>query len=749
MNAVSGLANALQAPLEQVTPSSFQDMLRIAAFFHDLGKAASGFQEVVTYQGDGKRPKWGYRHEALSAAILLASGLSDQCGLRLLGAVLSHHKTLDHQDLMNCTGAGIPSEVFDATSGRTWRHKVAELGVWWEWVRELVAEAERIGWIPALPHALPEDPNNLPNLYTVNEQLEITLGSVRGINDASLHWILARGLLMGGDHLASARLGVPLTHLSATKIRPPVGFQEKVRDTQGSAILEAPTGSGKTEAALHWALANREGGERIFYILPYQASINKMSQRLERYFGTDSVGILHHRAAMQEFARHFDPEADNYEDARTSATERLDQTRQFYRPVKVMTPYQILKLLFGCRYFEIGLSEMLGGLVIFDEIHAYEPHIAALIELAVERLTALKVRFLFMTATFPGFLKERLQESLGACSHLVVERDHPRDTALLDTARHRLFLHEGTLESCTDQIIARAKTEKVLVVCNRVVQAQALYLALKDKVPSIALLHSRYISRDRLKRENDLVAFPESDDPVMQQIPQASVLVATQVVEVSLNVSFEVCYTEIAPVDALLQRFGRVNRLNQHGQPVEVYVATEFESDRVKFIYSLERIDKTRQCAPEGAKTEDGAALYPVIESEWVRKTYKDGYSMDEQKTYDKAWKAFNQTINNLRPFYTGDDRDFYELFDNYNVVPIRFSPAYKRAVREKRFYIAAQFVASLPKSTFQKMKDWAEWDDENHLYYLNRKYDDDLGLLDEPESDMAHKKEAFEEQCL
>jgi CRISPR-associated endonuclease/helicase Cas3 len=744
VQAVSGLVAALRTTLAEVTPASFGNTLRVAAFFHDLGKAATGFQEVVTHTGDEPPPRWGYRHEALSTAILLASGLDAVCDPQLVGAVLSHHKTLDDDKLTGCTGRGLPRYAFESAGVRVWSQKVDELKRWWEWVRQYIAEAEITGLIPPLPRPLPEFPAALPNLYDANESLEAVLDPLGGINEGSLPWILARGLLMGGDHLASAFLREPLTELSATEIQPPEGFQTRVQATRGSALLEAPTGSGKTEAALHWALANRTGGERIFYILPYQASINKMDVRLRGLFGEENVGILHHRASLQEFARHFDVDTDNYEAASEQAKRRMGQTRQFYRPVKIVTPYQLLKLMFGCRYFEIGLSELLGGLIIFDEIHAYDPHVAALIEVAVERLRALKVRFLFMTATFPDFLKQRLQGVLGEAPVLTVQRHHERDIRLLDTARHRLHIHhDRALEDFADMIVADARTKKVLIVCNRVAQAQEMYQTLKARTPSIALLHSRFISRDRAYKENSLTAFPEDSDAARRQIPTADVLVSTQVVEVSLNLSFDTLYTEIAPVDALLQRSGRVNRMNQHGAPVPVHVAARFDSDRVHHIYSLERIAATLASAPGGQD------LFPSVESQWVRDTYENGYTADEQRKYEEARRAFEQTISHLKPFFTGDDRDFYDLFDNYNVVPIRFKHLYQGAIREQRFFDAAGFVASLPSSTFAAMREPADYDQRNHVWYVDRRYDGELGLLNEPEIDQSFKKGVLNAQFI
>ena len=469
-----------------------------------------------------------------------------------------------------------------------------------------------------------------------------------------------------------------------------------------------------------------------------------MGERLETLFGKDNVGILHHRANIQEFARHFDVEADNYEEARDAAKERTDRTRQFYRPIKIMTPYQLLKLMFGCRYFEIGLAELLGGLVIFDEIHAYDPHVSALLKICIERLQVLRVRFLFMTATFPKFLKERLQSVLEEVVVLTLNEGHPRDQRLLNTARHTLHLLDRTLEECAEDIIKESEQDRtVLVVCNRVKQAQELYQALKEHVSSIDLLHSRFVSQDRTRKENNLAAFPNADEAAQRQTPKFKVLVATQVVEVSLNLSFDTIYTEAAPVDALLQRFGRVNRMNQHGQPVPVYVATKLDDDRVKFIYSLSRISATLTSAP------DGMALLPKVENKWVQKAYQEGYDVEEQKKYDAAHLAFTATINNLRPFYTGNDDDFYAMFDNYNVVPLRFEHLYRNAIEQKRYFQAAGYVANLPESTYLQMKQYAEYDSESHVYYLNRRYDSELGLLNEAETDTSYVQEAFDRQCL
>lgn len=732
--AVDQLMIALADPLSRVVPSDFMHRLRNAALFHDLGKAASGFQAMLT-ASKAQPARWKYRHEALSTGIMLALQQDDQDMLALF-AVLTHHKTLDHPKLAPIFGRTYDYEDFQAMSGQTWKEKCAELSAYWAWIQDYLKQLEAQNLLNGHPTRLPSSPSDIPDLYELGERIEEEAEAWRGISTIGIPFLLARGFLMAGDHLASGGKTVPLFVIDHSKVRPPVGFQEKARMASSHLFIEAPTGSGKTEAALHWALNNRIGGERIFYVLPYQASINKMEERLIALFDKEQVGILHHRAPLQEFERHFD--GDNYDKASMEARQRTDDTRQFYRPLKILTPYQLIKLMFGCRYFEIGLTELLGGLIIFDEIHAYDAHVTALLEVTITILTRLQARFLMMSATFPRFLRQRLEKLLPGSSFVEIDESDPRAKQLLHTARHRLVLHNCTLEAMLPAIIEDATNgKKVLVVCNRVRQSQEIFQALRqtEKLSNkrIDLLHSRFISKDRTEKEKALYAFPQSQDSVEQQIPAADILVSTQVVEVSLNVSFDVLYTEIAPVDALLQRFGRVNRLNQLNTPVPVNVAKLFDELRVSNIYNLKRIALTLSHAP------DAQDLFPLTEQKWVQDTYREGFTEEERKKYQEALEAFKSTTSTLCPGYSGNDDDFFGLFDNYNVVPVRFKSTYLNEIQQKRFFLATRYIASIPQSTFQQMREFMESDKDNHVYYVNRRYDDTLGLLNEPETDKQH----------
>jgi CRISPR-associated endonuclease/helicase Cas3 len=718
--------SALEPYLCRLGPD-FAEQMRRMALYHDLGKAAVGMQRTLA-----GGPRWGFRHEVLSVAILQAAGYVIRYPLAL-AAILTHHKALNDPALTGDAGAN-SSEDDDEYFLAIWKTRAAELGEYWGWILGCLKYTD-----PAatdIVERLPQHPKDLQDVRSFYRWLTELFQEPQysGLKEASLPYIISRGMLMAADHLSSSGINSPLVKLShkPLKLR---RFQQRVADITGSAILEAPTGSGKTRAAIAWALKNRVKGERIFYVLPYQASINAMARTLTNRSGfgftEESVGIIHHNALLQEFRQYFDQDDDNYTYAITKAGQRIDQTKQFYRPIKIITPYQILKLLFGSKHYELGLAEMLGGILIFDEIHAYEPHVMALIEEGLSRLKALDIRVLFMSATFPRFLKDRLFCVFGDIPSVTLDEGDEWEHNLLHTARHRLRLHDCFLEEMVPDILAAARSGTVLVVCNRVEQAKRMFDLLNGEAASINLIHGGFTARDRYIKENHLFAKPGSMKPA------SNILVSTQVVEVSLNISFDTIFTEIAPVDDLLQRFGRVNRIyDERLGTVEVHVAKLFDSDSLKYIYDIERLALTLAHAP------DGTNLMPSIERDWVQAVYSGGYLKKEQDKYNLARESFRRVIDELRPMHNGHDEDFYELFSSISVLPAGLVGQYQKAIEQERFLEASQLMISLPMGTFKKLERDSGIQSvplgnnkQRNVFVVKRQYDADIGLLDEPES--------------
>lgn len=133
------------------------------------------------------------------------------------------------------------------------------------------------------------------------------------------------------------------------------------------------------------------------------------------------------------------------------------------------------------------------------------------------------------------------------------------DNLYQEFIRHKIRVVNGLLSENISDVQKRLNDGyKVLVVCNTVKQAQTIYKSLQ--LPNKVLLHGAFNGRDRNKKETEL----KSDD--------IKLLVGTQAIEVSLDIDYDVIFTEPAPIDALLQRFGRVNRHRINGAFVRLVI---------------------------------------------------------------------------------------------------------------------------------------------------------------------------------
>jgi CRISPR-associated endonuclease/helicase Cas3 len=713
---------------------------------HDLGKAATGFQKMLL-GGDS----WGYRHEILSAAYIDSLTSLDKEAKRAVAlAIITHHK-----------GIAELREKFNTTSltgKENFTQRIEELRENFcftqDFLRDIPKYAEEyLGTV--LPE--PQPPESLAGLL---DAYKFVVSWYRAcIDDEELtllhstYGMMLRGLMISCDHLASSgreevRAGlsqefieqVILLSRSAemAKQRPKLRifalldekkeptkevlakeglypFQRRMMSLEGSAFLSAPTGSGKTEASLLWAGSNQDSGRRIFYVLPYTASINAMSKRLANYFGEDNIGVLHGKASYFIYTmmceRNYAPK-----DAAAFARDTQGLTKKIYRPLKILTPFQILKAFFGVKGWEPLLAEMAGGLFIFDEIHVYDAHITALILKAIERLSQLDAQFLFLSATFPKFLKEKIEGVLPAIKNISLDEREAGDSRLLNTPRHRIELLEGELpEHIGDVYKELQEGKRVLVVCNTVKRAQVVYRNLCDTAKSSALLHGRFILRDR--------------ELIEKNLDKVQLLVGTQAVEVSLDLDFDVLFTEPAAIDALIQRFGRVNRRGRKGvAPVRICTIGS-ESD--KYFYDIDRIDKTLKVLSDGEDLTENRV------NQLVERVYEGGYNIEEQKTFDLVTYSFSRVIDQLYPFDESEDKElFYRLVRSIEVVPSRnIECKYREARDAKQHFEAIRYYCNLTlgqKAKLEKLER-IERRSDNHgdrYWFVDAKYDVELGLL-------------------
>ncbi len=706
---------------------NFFEHLFYSIYLHDLGKSATGFQ-IMLRGGD----KWKYRHEVLSACFINSlTTLTEEEQRAVAMTIITHHKGITIlRERCNTT----------RTEGIKWFNlRLEELEENFEYIQSFLREIpqhaeEYLGYplpSPQIPETLKEiiDPYKFSVSWYSSKSEDIKDGEAEKTLLHSTYGTFLRGLMIACDHLASGGRDEVKDGLTPEQIKKTIlsiksnekqidlyPYQEKMMNVKGNAFLSAPTGSGKTEASLLWASANQKSGQRIFYVLPYTASINAMSKRLSSSFGEENVGVLHGKARYFIYQtmldREYSPEA-----AAMFARETQGLTKKLYRPLKILTPFQILKAFFGVRGWESQIAEMNEGLFIFDEIHVYDPHTTALILGTIKHLAKLNSRFLFLSATFPSFLKRKIQEILPDIQHIFLDESKEKDRELLFTPRHRVKKLEGEITLHLDKICSDLREGKrVLVVCNTVKRAQGIYQNLMEVVDKSVMLHGRFILRDRERIEKEL--------------DNVQLLVGTQAVEVSLDLDFDVLYTEPAAVDALVQRFGRVNRKGIKSV-VPVYICTQ-GSEVDRYFYDIDRINKTLEAV------KDGEDLTQIRVSQLVEAIYSEGYNKKEQEIFDTVSQNFESVIEVLYPFDDSKEgKDlFYNLIKSIEVIPGRANEeAYWKAREEKQFFEATRYFCNLSLGQSAMLGNLgrieARKDSQgDHYWFVDAKYDKNLGLI-------------------
>lgn len=655
-----------------------------AALFHDIGKIAVFFQERM----NGVIPENWYRHELFSLLVAISSKNNDLSEFAL-AAIVTHHKNLNYQDRNGAPGL---LSWMDDQNGES-LFELAKTQV----LPNLSAVVRILG-VHILELKYQDTIVFIKRIYETLENHSVW-------DSVGKSFSLNRGALVAADHLASSNLKLPLAGENITKAAienyarqeikqwtkwNSIQQEAEIKAANGSALLVAPTGAGKTEAAILWALINRKGGERIFYVLPYQVSINSMAERLSMVFPSEkgatnlyennNVSVLHSNTTLAYFQDALNDEMDI-----TKATQVADANknaaRQIYSPIKVTTVYQLLNIFFGQNFFEVGMLELTNSIVILDEIHAYDGHTLGLILVMLEYLQKLNAKIFIMTATLPSALKEELRKAAGIPGAQEIALANT-DALLLEERRiliQKELLIEDDVHFLIEKIRSATKAgKKSVVVCNTVSKAIRVWEALGEFDP--LLIHSRFTLGDRAQRETK------------ENIQKQSVVVSTQVIEVSLDVSFDAMFTELAPVDCLLQRFGRINR---HGAITPnnlgecfVYKADDRGSQK---IYDKNILQLTKAHCPV-------KPLSFISALDWIETVYPNGLSEDENNKKKTAYDGFSQVVAQLKPMLDPPaDVDLESsLMSTVEVIPLQFENDWRRLKSRGEHLLARRLTVNV-----------------------------------------------------
>lgn len=684
-------------------------MLFYSILLHDLGKCAVGFQKAGI-----SNKIWDFRHEVLSVPFTEFLKLRDEQKNIIALSILTHHKYLNEDDRLI-----VPKHI-----DLVWKNYLAKLD-------ELLENSDYIEevFIPKIPYweitffgkilgifNLPEDWGKLIRKYDFESLIKWYKSNWVQYKK---ELIFVKGLLNACDHLSSAGESslrfLPLIDKLLEQIIPSKRtLQAKAEKTKGNLIVRAPTGYGKTELSLLWANFNSEKIDenilnRIFYVLPYKASINAMYERFLNYLkDPELVGILH---STTKHYLYF----SNLEYHRLSSL-----YQKIFTPIKISTPFQLMKAFFGVGHFEMTLTELTNSLLIFDEIHVYEPNVLGIILAMLEMLKETNSKILIMSATLPDFIETLFNETLNFEKLEVSQGEADKFT------RHRIRIVDGDIHEKIDEYVKKFSEDRLfpaLVGCNSVETAMEVYRFLKNSGRKCLLIHGRFTYGDREKIERLL----------KNDLNKYEFVVATQVVEVSLDISFETILTEPAPLDALIQRFGRVNRQGwKDGKISDVYVLTEGSKFDEKIYTPYKIVRDTVEILSNLNCKELKESLIPFLVNEAYSSTKKE--ILKNVGYYKKiAMNLFDE----LKPLERGETEErFYQMFDSFEVVPICFVDDVLKLMNSGKSIEIYNYLVPIQQSKFfglkNKFGDVFSYDPNNKLCIAALKYSSELGLLEE-----------------
>jgi CRISPR-associated endonuclease/helicase Cas3 len=611
-----------------IPDDDFWDKSLLTVLFHDIGKIIDSFQEMMAKIRKGKRPNYNnnFRHELFSGIVLAKFVNQD---LLPLTAVFSHHKKMNEELFINDQYLKVNYDISDI-----------------------------VEYVKYFSNNLDSNFEKFP-LWKYGESFyngffKLIFERLHSVNkDDRIKYIFYKGILNTCDWLASGHSEIlPDLKIRSEKLKNKIekkigkkinfdSFQIECSESQINCLSIAPTGSGKTEAALLWA-GSKSG--KIIYLLPTKVTSNAIYERLVKYFGVKEIGLVHSSALD-----YYNEREDNYK-----VKDYLIE-KTFCKPITVGTIDQLLTIGFNIGHWTVKSLNCVGAKIIIDEIHAYDFYTLGLTISIIKYFKELGAMFFLMSATIPNFLKDLFISEIQEIQ--IIE-----NTTLLQDARNLFIVKDKFIDDLDNEIIESLKNnKKVLIVVNTVDEAIRIYEKYKQFGP--ICYHSRFIVKHRKLKEDKIVK--------VSQLNEGCLVITTQVVEVSLDIDFDILFTENAPADAIIQRAGRVNRKREKSD-TKIIIFKHQDITEQK-IYDKNILRKTF----EVFKNYNNLRISEESFLEIANKVYKDVIitEIDDYKEGLKKYDKIQEHFKFIQDVMPSNEKIFTRIIDylKLSVIPDKF----------------------------------------------------------------------------
>jgi CRISPR-associated endonuclease/helicase Cas3 len=339
-------------------------------------------------------------------------------------------------------------------------------------------------------------------------------------------------------------------------------------DHRGVYVLEAPMGQGKTEAALFAAYQLMESGQNsgLYFGLPTRLTSDRIHQRVEMFMdkileNPGFVKLVHGHAWMRSNAKEFGAGMSWFH----------PRKRALLAPFGVGTIDQALMSVLRVKHHFVRTFGLAGKVVILDEVHSYDAYTGTLLNELVKELLEIGCSVIILSATLTAQRRSEFFQGsetsaaypLISTSTCTIAPPPPPDRGI----KLRFFQSSEEASLIEQAALAAERGLCVLWICNTVANSQSIFARInaerKEDSFKTGLLHSRFPAFRRAKLEDDWMGSLGKDGTR----PKGCILVATQVVEQSVDIDADLIITELAPTDMLLQRMGRLCRHDRKNRP--------------------------------------------------------------------------------------------------------------------------------------------------------------------------------------
>lgn len=539
----------------------------LIAASHDVGKITPGFQERIRrtlpgyvrntdvgleYADPDLEQTYGYHGGATASAL-------SRVGEMVALAAAQHHGSAPPTD--------IPDDA-EVLGGLAWKARRDEL------LESLCR------WFDAqYPRSLSESQAvAISGLTSVADWIGSRISCPADLadhNDHS-HVNLAARLVDGsGFHRVALRRGLGFEEIFGFSPTPTQTTLGEVVKRGGTYVVEAPTGSGKTEAALFAAYRLLESGNAtgLYFALPTQVTSNRIHRRVSSFLGSTQMGpadghealLLHGSARLRKFGMS--------SDGAPGGGWFLSAKRGLLAPFAVGTLDQALMGAMNVRHSFVRSFGLAGKVVILDEVHSYDAYTGCILDSLLSLLASLGCTTIVLSATLTS---TRVSDITGRVGSRNADSPYPAITARSDGNDARVIPlkapadtvvtvdTEQSAAAAIEEALARAEEgQQVLWIENTVGDAQSRFREISARAREIGalvgLIHSRFTRADREARESRWVDLLGRDSQT-ERLSDGRILVGTQVLEQSLDIDADFLVSAIAPTDMLVQRMGRLWR---------------------------------------------------------------------------------------------------------------------------------------------------------------------------------------------